>query len=70
MHSAMSVVTRLCGKMEPQDSDLPQCAESLGILLGHDDAKVPFLIQSPFKLTLGLRVGITLLCRPDGSFHP
>ncbi|CAI4227539.1 unnamed protein product [Auanema sp. JU1783] len=40
MHSAMSVVTRLCGKMEPNDSDLPQCAESLGLLLAHDDTKV------------------------------
>ncbi|CAD6199393.1 unnamed protein product [Caenorhabditis auriculariae] len=40
MHSAMSVVTRLCGKMEPNDSELPKCAESLGALLEHDDLKV------------------------------
>lgn len=40
MHSAMSVVTRLCGKMEPNDAALPQCAESLGALLAHDDNKV------------------------------
>lgn len=36
----MSVVTRLCGKMEPNDAALPQCAESLGALLAHDDNKV------------------------------
>ncbi|KAK6057909.1 hypothetical protein COOONC_04534, partial [Cooperia oncophora] len=40
MHSAMSVVTRLCGKMEPNDAALPQCAESLGALLAHEDNKV------------------------------
>ncbi|KAK6017850.1 hypothetical protein OSTOST_16620, partial [Ostertagia ostertagi] len=39
MHSAMSVVTRLCGKMEPNDAALPQCAESLGALLAHEDNK-------------------------------
>ncbi|VDM61213.1 unnamed protein product [Angiostrongylus costaricensis] len=40
MHSAMSVVTRLCGKMEPNDAALLQCAESLGALLAHEDNKV------------------------------
>ncbi|CAI5448918.1 unnamed protein product [Caenorhabditis angaria] len=40
MHSAMSVVTRLCGKMEPTDGELAKCAESLGALLEHEDAKV------------------------------
>ncbi|KJH41368.1 HECT-domain protein [Dictyocaulus viviparus] len=40
MHSAMSVVTRLCGKMEPNDTALLQCAESLGALLAHEDSKV------------------------------
>ncbi|KAJ1366082.1 hypothetical protein KIN20_026670 [Parelaphostrongylus tenuis] len=40
MHSAMSVVTRLCGKMEPNDGALLQCAESLGALLAHEDNKV------------------------------
>ncbi|EFO85309.1 hypothetical protein CRE_21657 [Caenorhabditis remanei] len=40
MHSAMSVVTRLCGKMEPTDLELAKCAESLGALLEHDDPKV------------------------------
>ncbi|PIC33910.1 hypothetical protein B9Z55_013719 [Caenorhabditis nigoni] len=40
MHSAMSVVTRLCGKMEPTDQELAKCAESLGALLEHDDPKV------------------------------
>ncbi|CDK13343.1 E3 ubiquitin-protein ligase [Caenorhabditis elegans] len=40
MHSAMSVVTRLCGKMEPTDPELGKCAESLGALLEHEDPKV------------------------------
>ena len=33
LHSAMSVVSRLCTKMEPQDSSLPACVESLSTLL-------------------------------------
>jgi len=37
LHSAMTVVSRLCGKMEPQDSSLPSCIESLSSLLKHDD---------------------------------
>ncbi|PVD26171.1 hypothetical protein C0Q70_13840 [Pomacea canaliculata] len=37
LHSAMSVVSRLCGKMEPQDSSLENCVESLSTLLQHDD---------------------------------
>ncbi|CAI2350375.1 unnamed protein product [Caenorhabditis sp. 36 PRJEB53466] len=40
VYSAMSVVTRLCGKMEPTDSELAKCAESLGALLEHEDPKV------------------------------
>ncbi|VDK59163.1 unnamed protein product [Anisakis simplex] len=40
MHSAMSVVTRLCSKMEPADSTMPECSASLGTLLAHDDPKV------------------------------
>uniref|UniRef100_A0A914ZV22 E3 ubiquitin-protein ligase n=10 Tax=Parascaris univalens TaxID=6257 RepID=A0A914ZV22_PARUN len=40
MHSAMSVVTRLCSKMEPADAIMPECSASLGALLGHDDPKV------------------------------
>lgn len=43
MHSAMSVVTRLCGKMEPTDPELGKCAESLGALLEHEDPKVCIL---------------------------
>lgn len=39
-HSAMSVVTRLCGKMEPTDESIPNHTQSLGELLGHDDPKV------------------------------
>ena len=37
LHSAMSVVSRLCGKMEPQDSSLESCVESLSTLLKHED---------------------------------
>jgi E3 ubiquitin-protein ligase HECTD1 len=40
LHSAMSVVTRLCGKMEPQDASLPACIESLSTLLKHEDCFV------------------------------
>jgi len=43
LHSAMTVVSRLCGKMEPQDSSLPSCIESLSSLLKHDD---PFVSES------------------------
>jgi len=39
----MTVVSRLCGKMEPQDSSLPSCIESLSSLLKHDD---PFVSDS------------------------
>ena len=41
LHSAMSVVSRLCSKMEPQDTCLPSCVESLSTLLKHDDSLVP-----------------------------
>ncbi|VDO30756.1 unnamed protein product, partial [Onchocerca flexuosa] len=40
VHSAMSVITRLCSKMEPNDSTVPECSASLGALLEHDDPKV------------------------------
>lgn len=40
LHSAMSVVSRLCTKMEPQDSSLPSCVESLSTLLRYDDSQV------------------------------
>uniref|UniRef100_A0A158Q903 E3 ubiquitin-protein ligase n=1 Tax=Elaeophora elaphi TaxID=1147741 RepID=A0A158Q903_9BILA len=40
IHSAMSVITRLCSKMEPNDSTMPECSASLGALLEHDDPKV------------------------------
>jgi E3 ubiquitin-protein ligase HECTD1 len=38
LHSAMSVVTRLCGKMEPANEQLAECVRSLADLLiaGHD----------------------------------
>jgi len=37
LHSSMSVVSRLCGKMEPQDTSLQSCVVSLSALLKHDD---------------------------------
>lgn len=37
LHSAMSVVTRLCGKMEPNDPSLDFCVETLSQLLKHED---------------------------------
>ncbi|KAG8449614.1 hypothetical protein GDO86_016307 [Hymenochirus boettgeri] len=40
LHSAMSVVSRLCGKMEPQDASLETCVESLSSLLKHEDHQV------------------------------
>lgn len=40
LHSAMAVVTRLCGKVEPQDKTLPDCVEALSVLLRHEDAHV------------------------------
>ncbi|XP_072896168.1 E3 ubiquitin-protein ligase HECTD1 isoform X4 [Hemitrygon akajei] len=40
LHSAMAVVSRLCGKMEPQDSSLETCVESLSSLLKHEDPQV------------------------------
>ena len=40
LHSSMAVVSRLCGKMEPQDTSLPTCIVSLSTLLQHNDAFV------------------------------
>ena len=40
LHSAMSVVSRLCSKMEPQDTCLPACVESLSSLLRYEDQAV------------------------------
>ncbi|KAG1653476.1 E3 ubiquitin-protein ligase HECTD1 [Nymphon striatum] len=40
LHSAMAVVSRVCGKMEPQDSSLSTCVESLSMLLRHEDNHV------------------------------
>lgn len=37
LHSCMSVVSRLCAKMEPKDSSLEGCVSSLSALLDHDD---------------------------------
>ncbi|GBO21063.1 E3 ubiquitin-protein ligase HECTD1, partial [Araneus ventricosus] len=38
LHSAMAVVSRLCGKMEPHDASLASCVEALSVLLKHDDS--------------------------------
>lgn len=40
LHSAMNVVTRLCGRMEPQDTNLETCVKSLSTLLKHEDPYV------------------------------
>jgi len=40
LHSAMAVVSRLCSKMEPQDTCLPNCVASLSTLLKHEDSLV------------------------------
>ncbi|XP_048585863.1 E3 ubiquitin-protein ligase HECTD1-like isoform X2 [Nematostella vectensis] len=40
LHSAMNVVTRLCGRMEPQDQNLETCVKSLSTLLEHEDKYV------------------------------
>ncbi|XP_054154199.1 E3 ubiquitin-protein ligase HECTD1-like [Oppia nitens] len=40
LHSAMTVVSRLCGKMEPNDQSLNTCVESLSQLLKHEDNHV------------------------------
>ena len=40
LHSAMAVVSRLCGKMEPSDPSLETCVESLSTLLKHEDPHV------------------------------
>uniref|UniRef100_UPI00358EE47C E3 ubiquitin-protein ligase HECTD1-like n=1 Tax=Myxine glutinosa TaxID=7769 RepID=UPI00358EE47C len=40
LHSAMFVVSRLCGKMEPHDSRIDSCVEALSILFKHEDHQV------------------------------
>lgn len=40
LHSAMSVVARLCSKMEPTDETLETCMDSLSKLLQHEDNHV------------------------------
>ncbi|XP_046664774.1 E3 ubiquitin-protein ligase HECTD1 isoform X3 [Homalodisca vitripennis] len=40
LHSAMTVVSRLCTKMEPADPTLPACVQALSTLLRHEDSHV------------------------------
>lgn len=40
LHSAMSVVTRLCGKVEPSSDTLPDSVRSLSSLLHSEDPSV------------------------------
>ena len=40
LHSAMSVITRLCAKMEPAEASLDHCVETLSKLLKHEDGFV------------------------------
>ena len=42
LHSAMSVVARLCSKIEPTDETLEDCMDSLSKLLQHQDNNVSF----------------------------
>lgn len=42
LHSSMSVVSRLCSRMEPQDTQLETCVHSLSMLLKYEDAFVSF----------------------------
>lgn len=48
LHSSMSVVSRLCGKMEPQDMSLEPCVESLSTLLEHEDQFVSIARKTRF----------------------
>ena len=48
LHSSMSVVSRLCGKMEPQDTSLESCVESLSTLLKHEDQFVSLELFSMY----------------------
>ena len=50
LHSAMSVVSRLCGKVEPQDQQLPACVESLSTLLRYEDQQVGLNIYYLFSI--------------------
>lgn len=40
LHSAMSVVARLCSKIEPTDETMDDCMDSLSKLLQHQDNNV------------------------------
>lgn len=50
LHSSMSVVSRLCGKMEPQDASLEACVESLSTLLKHEDSYVSVAVPFAFLI--------------------
>lgn len=40
LHSSMTVVSRLCSKVEPQSGNIQDCVESLSRLLNHEDFHV------------------------------
>lgn len=46
MQSCMSIVTRLCGRLEPGNASLDTCITSLSKLLEHDDLMVCMLHDS------------------------
>ena len=50
LHSAMNVVSRLCGRMEPQDTNLEACVKSLSTLLKHEDPYVSALPKNVCSL--------------------
>lgn len=64
LHSAMAVVSRLCSKMEPQDSSLETCVESLSSLLKHEDHQVTTTPTVCFSAA-GFSVEVTT-SRPPG----
>lgn len=60
LHSAMNVVTRLCGRMEPQDTNLETCVKSLSTLLKHEDpyvsAKISLTVFNNYGKTHSIAV--------------
>ncbi len=64
LHSAMAVVSRLCSKMEPQDSSLETCVESLSSLLKHEDHQVTTKEYTVCFSAAAFSVEVTTSCPP------
>lgn len=68
LHSAMNVVSRLCGRMEPQDTNLETCVKSLSTLLKHED---PYVSVYKFLTVIGhFRVAFYLFFKARVSADP